>query len=80
MGGTIFFTCVIRQVSELHGLADLLVCWTAQLHAHCDGSRDAGVKVGRSLEHNGNLPVYICLREGAFGLPGWSEEPHFNVI
>lgn len=75
-----FFTFVVGEVSELHGFTDLLVCGTAQLHAHCDRGCDVGVTVGGSLEHYGHLPVYVRLRERAFGLPSLSEEPHLNVI
>lgn len=74
-------TFVVRQVSEIHRFADFLVGRSAQLHVDGERLHDAGVVIGRRLEHNGDLAVDVRLGEGAFGLPTVRrEEPHLNVV
>lgn len=73
-------TGICRQVLEVHGLADLPVRRPPQLHFHWDGDAEVSAAVWRRAEHDGHLPVYVRLREGALALPGVAEEAHLDIL
>lgn len=73
-------TWVGRQVREVNRLALHLVREAAQgdadLHLLCD----VLVLVGRSLKHDADLPVHVCLGEFPARLPRTSPEDDLYVI
>lgn len=73
-------TWVVRQVREGYGLALHLVREAPQEHSDFDLLRDVLVLVGRSLKHDGNLPVHIRLGELRARLPRPSPEDDLYIV
>lgn len=73
-------TWVVRQVSEAHGVALHLVWEAVEDDADLHLLRDVLVLVGRSLKHDGDLPVHVCLGKLPFRLPYTTLEDDLNVI
>lgn len=73
-------TWVVRQVREGNRLALHLVRDTTQGDADLNLLCDVLVLVGRSLEHDGDLPVHIGLGKLPIRLPRTSPEDDLYVI
>lgn len=69
-------TVVPRQVCEGQRLAADPVSEPLQEDIDCHRFDDLQVLVGRSLEHDGNLPVHVGLGEVSPALPGGTAEHH----
>lgn len=73
-------TWVVWQVREANGLALHLVREATQEDADFHLLRDVLVLVGWSLEHDGDLPVHVCLGKLPARLPRPSPEDDLYVI
>lgn len=75
-----WLTWVVWQVREANRLALHLVREATQGDADFDLFRDVLVLVGWSLEHDGDLPVHVCLGKFPARLPRPSPENDLYVI
>lgn len=75
-----WLTRVVRQVREGDRLALHLVREPPQDHADLHLLRKVLLLVGRGLEHDGDLPVHVCLRKLPARLPRASSEDDLDVI